>query len=211
MIYIKKTTSISPLNFFTTLPLTFFLLLLFSCNQAKKLPNDSPEKSVIQSKSNSEGKDIFKNGYNINEPTFDVLFQVNELENNEYNLMATIILDKGSYIISPFSTDSTYGHFYFNVEKSDYLVTDNQLIETPNSVEEFDPIIEAPVRFVRVNTAYRQKLKLTKEEDFEVTGLVEFLLEPICVPYDVEFKISYKNGTMKVEKTKTVISSEYKM
>ena len=85
------------------------------------------------------------------------------------------------------------------------------MIETPNSVEEFDPIIEAPVKFVRVNTTYQKRLKITKGEDFEVDGLVEFLLEPICVPYDVAFKISYKNGKMKVEKTKTVISSEYKM
>jgi hypothetical protein len=44
-----------------------------------------------------------------------------------------------------------------------------------------------------------------------VSGLIEFLLEPSCVPYDVEFVSSYRSGVMKVKKIKTSISKEYKL
>ena len=222
MIYKNPTFLIMDWNSLTILPLLVMLMLLFSCDRSNSLSNAPQAKMVNQVEdSNQEvfnkgfiqpGKiDTFKNGYNINEQAFDVQFQIDQIGGDQYNLVATILLDDGAYIVSPFSKDSTYGHFYFTIEDTKYLISDNQLLEIPKSVEEYDPIIEAPVNFVRVNTTYQQKLKLINQEDFEVAGLVEFLLEPICIPYDVEFKLTYQNGKMKVEKTKTVISSEYKM
>jgi len=65
------------------------------------------------------------------------------------------------------------------------------------------------VRFVRENTVYKQNIKLLSEEDFEVSGLIEFLLEPICKPYSVEFMLTYNAGTMRVEKIKTAV--DYKI
>ncbi|MFK8005858.1 MAG: M56 family metallopeptidase [Saprospiraceae bacterium] len=222
MIYKEKNSSNKLWKLLAILPLFLALTLLFSCDQVNSLKNDPVGKIINQAEVASQEVlkkqvvktgigDVFKTDLNSIKESFDVLFQVDQLNEMEYNLSTTIILNKESYIISPFSKDTTYGHFYFTLPNNEHFVSDNQLLETPNSVEEFDPILEAPVKFVRVNTTYQRKIKLTGQDDFEVTGIVEFLLEPICIPYDVQFKISYKNGKMNVEKTKTVISSEYKM
>jgi len=222
MIYKEKTSSKKLWKLLAILPIFLTLTLLLSCDQVNSLKNDPVEKIANPTENTSQKVskkqvvktgigDILKTDLHSIKESFDVLFQVEKLNEEEYNLSTTVILNKGSYIISPFSKDTTYGHFYFNIDKTDHLLADHKLVETPPSIEEFDPILEAPVKFVRVNTTYQQKLKLTKEDDFEVAGLVEFLLEPICIPYDVAFKISYQNGKMSVEKTTTVISSEYKM
>ncbi len=222
MIYKEKTSSNKLWKLVTILPLFSFLILLFSCDRVNSIPKDPVGKMVNQAEIANQKilkkqvvktglGDIFKTDlYSVKE-SFDVNFQIDQLNKEEYNLSVTIELNDGAYIISPFSKDTTYGHFYFTLRDNKHLIFDNQLLETPNSVEEFDPILEAPVKFVRVNTTYQKKIKLAKQDDFKVTGLVEFLLEPICIPYDVEFVISYRDGKMEVKKMKTVISSEYKM
>ena len=74
---------------------------------------------------------------------------------------------------------------------------------------ELDTILKEPVRFIRENTTFKQTLRPTSNGDFEVSGLVEFLLEPSCIAYDVTLIISSCNGEMSVVKTNTEISSEY--
>lgn len=141
---------------------------------------------------------------------FELQLQMEKLDNGLYDLSATISLAKGSYIISPFSTDSIYLHFAMSIPPTYYLISDNKLSETPNSIPEIDPILNEPVRFVRGKTTYKQQIKVINENDFEVSGLIEFLVEPVCVPYDVEFTISKRSGIVTVKKTKTYISKEYK-
>ena len=142
---------------------------------------------------------------------FDLQLQLDEVENNFYNLSVAIELDSGSYIISPFSKDSTYLHFSIAMEDNRYLIADETLLEIPSSVEEFDPILNEPVKFVRVNTTYKQQIKVLSQENFQVAGLIEFLVEPSCIPYDIEFVLSSQVGKLNVKKTKTFISKEYKL
>jgi hypothetical protein len=142
---------------------------------------------------------------------FDIQLDMEKLDGNEYELAVAIKLNKGDYIVSPFSTDGVYGTFSLVIPKTSYLKVDKRLSENPESLPEIDPIINKPVRFVRVNTTYKQKMKVTNEEDFEVSGLIELLLEPSCVPYDMEFKLSYKSGELIAKKTKIFISKEYKL
>jgi len=77
------------------------------------------------------------------------------------------------------------------------------LIEIPSSVQEYDPILEEEVRFVRESTTYKRNLTIVQQDDFEVSGLVWFVLEPSCVPFQVEFIISKQAGEMSVIKTNT--------
>jgi hypothetical protein len=142
---------------------------------------------------------------------FDIQLDMEKLGGSEYELAVAIKLNKGDYIVSPFSTDGIYATFSLAIPKTSYLKVNKTLSEKPESLPEIDPIINKPVRFVRVNTTYKQKIEVTKEEDFEVSGLIELLLEPRCVPYDVEFKLSYKSGKLIAKKTKISISKEYKL
>jgi hypothetical protein len=140
---------------------------------------------------------------------FNIEFQLEEKEAGIYSLATILELDSGSYVISPFSEDDFYGPFKISILDSTHLFVDESLIEIPQSVEENDPYINVPVRFVRENTVYKQNIKLLGEEDFEVSGLIEFLLEPSCKPYSVKFILSYYADTMRVEKIKTAV--DYKI
>ena len=143
-------------------------------------------------------------------PPFNITLEIEIIEGEHY-LVAAMELDSNSYIISPFSQDSVYSHFDISINKRDKIILDNTLLEVPNSIKEYDPILEEEVNFVRVNTIYKQKLQLIYKGDFQVEGMIEFLLEPSCIPYDVEFAISYQSGKLRVMKTKMTISKEYKL
>jgi hypothetical protein len=75
-------------------------------------------------------------------------------------------------------------------------------------VLELDTILKETVRLNRENTTFKQTLRATSNADFEVSGLVDFLLEPSCIAYDVTLIISPCNEEMSVVKTNTEISSE---
>jgi hypothetical protein len=147
----------------------------------------------------------------IIDDSFDMKVDIEQIAGNQYELAATIELENGSYVVSPYSEDDIYLHFSISIPDNDNLIADDKLLEIPASVPEIDPILNIPVRFIRGTTTYKQKIELTTENDFEVSGLIEFLVEPSCVPYDVEFTASYNSGVMTVKKTKTFISKEYKL
>jgi hypothetical protein len=137
---------------------------------------------------------------------FNIEFQFEEKEAGVFSLATILELDSGSYVISPFSEDEFYGAFQISILDSTHLFVDESLVEIPKSVEEYDPFINVPVRFVRENTVYKQNIKLLSEEDFEVSGIIEFVLEPSCKPYSVEFILSYCSDTLHVEKTNTAVN-----
>jgi len=43
-----------------------------------------------------------------------------------------------------------------------------------------------------------------------VSGLTWFVLEPQCVPLDIEYIISYQDGIMEIKEKKISISKDYK-
>lgn len=135
--------------------------------------------------------------------SFDIKLNLTKADSDLYNLTASIALTNGSYVISPFSDEDTYGHFTITIDDSSNLMKNATLLEMPNSVEEFDSILNTPVKFVRENTSYTQQLKVVTKNDFETTGTIWFVLEPSCVPYEIEFLITSRNGEMTITKTKT--------
>lgn len=165
-----------------------FWLLSVGCNSDKSKKNNQPN-------INEEASLI--------EETFDIILQIDQIDKEHFNLEVNFKLDSGSFIISPFSTDGFYGPTNISIEKYNSHIIEGLLLETPTSIEEFDPIIEKQVKFVRKNTTYKQKLKLIEEDDFQVSGTIWFVIEPICIPYEVVFVISHNSGKIKVNKTST--------
>ena len=142
--------------------------------------------------------------------SFELKLDIKKVTDNEYTLINTIELENDSYVVSPFSKDKIYGHFTVSIEENDYIFLEESIIEFPETVEKYDPIIEEKVRFVRENTIYNQNIKLKRTGDFEVRALTWFLLEPQCVPLDVEYIISYRDGKMEINQKKITISEDYK-
>jgi len=183
-----------------------FLILNFGCTT-----NNHKSTPIENSKTTNDVLDYpFQTKKIINE-AFEVYLQIDSISIDKYALAATMKLDEGSYIISPFSKDDFYLPFTITIDDSKFLQPSDELFEFPMSVEELDTIINKQVRFVRANTTFTQNLNVMSQEDFEVAGLIEFLIEPQCIPYDVEFVISKNSGEVKVEKTKVFISKEYKL
>lgn len=144
---------------------------------------------------------------------FDISLQI-EAPNSDkkyYSLITDIEIDSGSYIISPFSKDDFYLPYTLTIPSNVHLMPFGEVLEIPLSVESYDKFIEKQVRLVNENTTYKQRLKIHDQNDFELKGLIEFLIEPQCIPYDVEFVLTQSAGQLKVTKTKTVISEEYKL
>lgn len=81
--------------------------------------------------------------------------------------------------------------------------------EIPKSYAQYDPILKEPVHFVRGKTTYKQKFKVLNKNDFEFSGLIWFVLEPLCAPINVEFLIKKEEGKLMVDKTRIVFSEGY--
>ncbi|MEO1450915.1 MAG: hypothetical protein AAFV07_15405 [Bacteroidota bacterium] len=142
---------------------------------------------------------------------FDLGLEIVETNGKQASLNVSLKMDEDSYVISSYSTDDIYGHFEISLTESPHLFGGNPMAEIPASVEEFDPVIKQSVRFIRQETTFQQPLEVLSEDDFVAEGKIEFVLEPRCVPYDVTFTISQQDGKLKVVKTKTSISREYKI
>lgn len=130
---------------------------------------------------------------------------------DQYFLEVELEMDTGNYVVSSSSTDNIYGHFEIGIADSPHLRAEAPLEEIPRSVEEFDPIIQQPVKFIRQNTLFKQLLAVSGQEDFTLNGLIEFVLEPSCVPYEVAFSLTRRDGKLTLTKTKTAISQAYKL
>lgn len=135
--------------------------------------------------------------------SFYTSFSIEEGQQNEVALIAYIELNNGSYVISPFSKDTIYGHVNLSLKESELITLVGAVSESPISKEEYDPILETQVKFVRTNTRYKQEIKLETKNDFELGGAFWFLLEPECVPYKIDFLLKQKSGRLSVEKMNT--------
>ncbi len=181
------------MKYFTYSILTTSLLTLICCGQIEKkeVTEKQPPKEVPPKENDQK------------EMPFDVSFNMEKIDDNNYYLITSIKLAKGCYVISPYSLDDIFLPVSLSIAENKSIKTDSTLIEFPISVEEYDALAETQVRFVKENTTYTQKLTLTNKNDFEVTGKVELLIEPNCVPYQIDFTISNKDELITVTKTKT--------
>ncbi len=127
--------------------------------------------------------------------------KIDALENNLYDLVVRVNLKKGCYYVSPNSKRDFTGVFKLILKESDQLQKTAQLTETPRSVEEYDPhpYVDGYVNWVRQTTTYNQQLKLKGEDNFKVSGMIQFTIEPRCSLEQIPFIISYENGKMTVE------------
>ncbi len=145
------------------------------------------------------------------QPGFDLQLDLLQESQDTYSLSAFLTLDSGSYVISPLSDDDFYLSFDIAIPLSTYMTVDKGINENPSTIAEFDSIIEKNVRFVRQNTTFSRNLSLVSTEDFELPGQIQFLLEPQCIPYDVDFSLVHEGGVLRIENLKTKINSSYKM
>lgn len=161
-------------------------LLTFSCTST-----DNAAKEAMQAKAD---KVIF-DPYQLN-------IDIEKAEENSYTMVTAIELAEGAHIASPFSNNNWKGLFNISIDDSNNLRIDSTLIETPRSTEEIDSFSGGPVNWIRENTIYQQKLSVLTDSDFEVSGLIQFTIEPRCTLEKTPFTLSYHAGELKIRKIK---------
>ncbi len=169
-------------------------VLLLSIPFSKSQPQTKTFKEIVK----VERPEI-KNRVTIDNKDYTLHFEIENADTQKPFLVIAIELRNGSHFISPYAKRDFKGKFYMDLGNYTHLAFDGDIIETPRSVEEFDPhpFTNGLVNWVRVNTTYKQPLLIKSQSDFEVFGRLRFTIEPSCTLEEIPFAISYQNGVMK--------------
>ena len=120
-------------------------------------------------------------------------------------LTATLSLDSGDYVVSPYTTQDYLGVFDLSIIDTAHIEFVGDLIEFPPPIDIFFSFEDLPVISYVGSTRLSRSLKISTVGDFEAYGEIFFVHEPTCVPYIVSFVISKKLGQLYVTKTDTQI------
>lgn len=88
--------------------ISLFALFFGACHQPK-IVNDQQKRSPIDT------------------PGFEVNFDLRQVNEQELMLSIKLSLDSANFVISPFSTDSFYGHLAFTFEQQQMLIPNGEL------------------------------------------------------------------------------------
>ena len=132
---------------------------------------------------------------------YELKFGFDSIDTNHFNLILDMTLKNGAYYVSPLSKGNFTGIFKIIIEDNDKLSIINKPIETPPSVEIFDPhpFVNGYVNWVKEDTMYTQKIERLTDNNFTVTGIIQFTIEPRCTLEKIPFFIKYQDGKLKIE------------
>ena len=178
--------------------ITLLLLILnMSCSMGNQESNETYEVPRLSEEYKSK---VDEQPQEFNEP-YEIKFQIDKVDGEEYALVVGMELEEGNKFISPHTRTKFKGLFNISLEKNNHLEMDNTFIETPRSVEELDmhPFSTGLVNWVRVNTTYQHKVKVLSKDDFDVVGMIKFVIEPRCTLEEIEFTISQRSGKLEIK------------
>lgn len=176
----------------------FVVLLSTGCT--KNNQHDNIAKEAFQTDISKTTTAIHK----VDDP-YTLTLEMDTTDKNEHSLIVSIDLHDKSFFVSPHSNGNFLGRFALSLDETKNLVMKDSIVEFPKSLESLDPWSEGWVNFVKRNTTYTQKLTIDSQKDFEVAGLIKFVIEPRCTMEKVKFVISQRSGVLSVEKLHTSV------
>jgi len=129
---------------------------------------------------------------------YDLKLSVEDAGNNQYRLVSVIDFHNGAYAVSPLSHRDFTGIFKIVFKDNDKLTMDDSFEEIPRSVAKLDQFGHL-MNWVSERTAYKRTLHINLQEDFKVSGMVSFTIEPTCTFEEIPFDIFYENGELRVQ------------
>jgi hypothetical protein len=172
---------------------TFFLLILctiISCSSSNK-----SEKIIEDDKLKSNCNTPCK----VKAEPYEIDFKLNQTKDKSYSLAVSLMLNNGSYLMSNESKNQK-GHFRINYSENDFIFANDHLLEEPKSKKEQNVWGPDTVQVIRENTIIKQQIFLKSDEDFEVSGYVQFVIEPKCTMEMIPFNLEKSNGGFRVYK-----------
>lgn len=172
------------------IPLTL-LLLSFSFNSEKpkletSIDNIKDEKPVT-----------FKE-FSVKHEDYTLHFSLEKVNDQKHMLVVAMDLHNDSFFVSPNSKRDFKGKFRGDFGTTESIEFYGDFVETPLSVEEFDPhpFVRGTVNWVKEDTTYKQLLLLKTQDNFQVYGRIIFTIEPRCTLEQVPFSIVYEDGEL---------------
>lgn len=117
---------------------------------------------------------------------YDLSLFIENAGNNEYQLVAIIDFHNGAFTASPLSNNDLKGLFKIVLKANDKFTLDDSFEETPRSVAKIDQFGNL-VNWVSEKTTYKRALNLRPQNDFKVSGMVSFTIEPTCTFEEIPF------------------------
>lgn len=136
----------------------------------------------------------------ITSEPYEINLELKKIKTDLYDFEISMKLNNNSHFVSPNAERDFSGKFTILMNETNKLVAIEDLIETPRSVEEYDPhpFTDGLVNWVRVDTKYNQKLQQKSQDNFEVSGIIQFTIEPRCTLEKIPFTITHLEGKMTV-------------
>lgn len=180
--------------------LPFCLLFALSCKIDSSKTQSNIDSVYVQNTDIALNKQELY-GPDLPSEPYELKLDIHQLNNGIYDLEIQMLLFNNAYFVSPNAKRDFKGKFTFFIDTNNSFTLKNNLIETPLSEEEHDshPFVDGLVNWVRVNTSYNQRLKITTKEDFEVRGYIQFTIEPRCTLEKIPVILKCKNGKLKFE------------
>lgn len=174
----------------------FLLILLFNCSctsvNSQETASNTNELDSINMMPTHFNDDVIHV-----DQLYTSIIRVDEVIKNEYRLSVQMNLKNGSYFISPNEKGDFTGKFIINITDPEKILVDEAIIETPLSKGELNNH-GSLVNWVRENTNYKKTLKVLSNDDFEVSGYIQFTIEPRCTLEKIPFILSNTNGKLSI-------------
>ena len=176
------------------------LILSISCNSDKSQPKDAL--AIAEAPSTTLSYEINTiEKLKVKLEPYELTMNMSQVGEDVYELELNMLLHNGAHFVSPNAKRAFKGKFTVHLDDSDQLVPISELIETPRSVEEYDPhpFVNGTVNWVREDTKYTLKLERKAEEYFSVKGFIQFTIEPRCTLEKIPIIIKNVKGKLRVE------------
>ena len=176
----------------------FISFLLFSC--AEEAPSPNP-KDVLENQESIDAEEpvTLSNGTEDDSVHWNLLLE--ELTKTESNLIVDLELFGKSWIVSPTEKEYPYGCMKIELDSNENIRTIGNIQETPTSEPLRPGTWDESFKVISGKTTLKQKIEVLSKDDFVAKGNIFFVLEPVCNPYEIDFKIIQESGQLKLETT----------
>ena len=140
---------------------------------------------------------------NYKGPPFELELSLSQTSPVLTTLTATLSLDSGDYVVSPYTTQDYLGVFDLSIIDTAHIELEGNLLEFPPPIDIFFSFEDLPVISYVGSTRLSRLLRISTVGDFEAYGEIFFVHEPSCFPYIVSFVITRKQDELSVTKTGT--------
>jgi hypothetical protein len=127
---------------------------------------------------------------------YTAIIRIDKQSDREHLLSIQMNLKQHGYFVSPTEPGAFTGKFTIVLTEPQHLQTNGAIMETPLSKVDEN---EGFVKWVRENTHYKQSLKVLSKENFEVSGYLQFTIEPRCTLEKIPFILSYVDGKLSLK------------